>query len=286
MTFATETHDALDDASGRAPRRIVHRTPGHRHGPITRLVSPSDLGEIIKPFVFLDFFSAESPTGAGFGWHPHSGIATVTVLLDGGIHYEETTGAKGTLPAGGVEWMQAGNGVWHTGGPNADGRMRGYQLWVALPPEQENGPTASRYVQPDEVPVDGPVRVILGRHGGAESLIAAPPMNYFVVRLKAGDRWTYRPPAGHTVCWVAVHEGHLRTPDGVPAGALAVFESSNEPIEFVAPEDTAFVLGSAAPHPHDLALGYYSVHTSAQALERGENEIRRIAKSRGWRSPV
>ena len=57
--------------------------------------------------------------------------------------------------------MRAGNGVWHTGrrGPGA---VRGFQLWVALPPELENGPTASHYARPDEIPTVGPARVILG----------------------------------------------------------------------------------------------------------------------------
>lgn len=176
-----------------------------------------------------------------------------------------------------IEWMRAGNGVWHTGGPSDAGRVLGYQLWVALPSDLENGPSASQYVQPEDVPVEGPARVILGRHGKAVSPIAAPPgMNYLVVTLKAGERWTYQPPAGHTVGWISVHRGQVRTPALVSAGELAVFESSDDPIEFVAEGATAFVLGSAIPHPHDLVLGRYSVHTSPAALRQGEAEIQRI----------
>jgi redox-sensitive bicupin YhaK (pirin superfamily) len=63
-----------------AERSIVIRTRGQRHGPITRLVSPSGIGELIKPFVFLDLFDISAATGPNFGWHPHSGIATLTVL--------------------------------------------------------------------------------------------------------------------------------------------------------------------------------------------------------------
>jgi redox-sensitive bicupin YhaK (pirin superfamily) len=261
----------------REPRQIAYRTRGSKHGPITRLVSPGDVGELIKPFVFLDFIQVEGAGLGGFGWHPHSGIATLTVILEGGIRYEETTGAKGELSAGGLEWMRAGNGVWHTGGPSDAGRVLGYQLWVALPRDLENGPSASQYVQPKDVPVEGPARVILGRHGNAVSPIAAPPtMNYLVVTLKAGERWTYQPPTGHTVGWISVHEGKLWTPTLVSAGELAVFEPSNDPIDFVAEGATAFVLGSAIPHPHDLVLGRYSVHTSPAALRQGEAEIRRI----------
>ncbi len=267
------------ETAAREPRKIVHRTRGSKHGPIIRLVSPGDVGELIKPFVFLDLFEMDRAGGGGFGWHPHSGIATLTVLIEGAARYEETTGVKGVLPPGGVEWMRAGNGVWHTGGPGDAGRVLGFQLWVALPPELENGPAASHYVQPDDVPVEGPARVILGRHGAAVSPIAAPPtMNYLVVTLKAGERWTYQPPAGHAVAWIALHQGTVLTPAPVSKGELAVFEASDDAIDFVAEGDTAFVLGSAIPHEHDLVLGRHSVHTSADALSKGVAEIRRIGE--------
>ena len=210
-----------------------------------------------------------------FGWHPHSGIATVTVVLEGSIQYAETTGKAGVVPAGGVEWMRAGNGVWHTGAPEPEG-VRGFQLWVALPPELENAPNASRYVMPGESPVDGPVRVILGSHGKMTSPIDAPPMNYLVVSLKAGERWSYEPPKGHQVAWVAVHRGLLQASAPVRSGEIAIFEPSEASIDFVAEGDTVFVLGSAPAHLHQLALGSYSVHTSPKALRQGEEEIRRI----------
>jgi redox-sensitive bicupin YhaK (pirin superfamily) len=261
-------------------REIVYRTRGHTHGPITRLVSPSDLGELIKPFVFLDLAAFDgrfAPTPVGFGWHPHSGIATVTVMLEGAVRYAETTGREGLLPTGGVEWMRASNGVWHTGAPE-EGRVKAFQLWVALPPELENAPYASHYVTPKDVPVEGPARVILGTYGDARSPIEAPPMTYLSVSLKPGERWTYQPPKGHTVAWVAVHEGVLRASSRIPSGEIAIFEPSEESIDFVAEGNTRFVLGSAAKHPHDLALGNYSVHTSAEALRQGEAEIRRIGR--------
>jgi redox-sensitive bicupin YhaK (pirin superfamily) len=260
------------------PRQIIYSTRGYAGGPITRLMSPSDLGQLIKPFVFLDHFAFDGrgqPMSMEHGWHPHSGIATVTVVLEGAVQYAETTGKAGVLSAGSVEWMRAGNGVWHTGAPQPEG-VRGFQLWVALPPELENAPNASHYVMPEESPVDGPVRVILGSHGKMKSPIDAPPMNYLVVSLKAGERWSYQPAAGHDVAWVAVHEGVLRTPTPIPSGEIAIFEPSEASIDFLAEGDTVFVLGSAPAHRHQLALGSYSVHTSPKALRQGEEEIRRI----------
>src|SRR5437868_6708232 len=103
-------------------------------------------------------------------------------------------------------------------------------------------------------------------------------MSYLVVSLKDGERWTYDPPKGHTVGWVVVHQGLLRTSAAIPSGEIAIFEPSEESIDFVAAGTTVFVLGSAAKHPHDLVLGNYSVHTSTEALREGEAEIRRIGQ--------
>jgi redox-sensitive bicupin YhaK (pirin superfamily) len=261
-------------------REIVHSTRGRKHGPIARLVSPSDLGELIKPFVFLDhavFAGSEAPMDPAFGWHPHSGIATVTVVLEGSIQYAETSGKAGVVPTGGVEWMRASSGVWHTGAAGK-GSVRAFQLWVALPPELENAVQVSHYAGPEEIPSVGPARVILGAYGGAKSPIAAPPMTYLAVNLKAGERWSYQPPQGHDVAWVAVDRGTLRTTAPVTSGEIAIFEPSQQSIDFVAEGETRFVLGSAAKHPHDLVLGSYSVHTSARTLLQGEAEIRRIGQ--------
>jgi redox-sensitive bicupin YhaK (pirin superfamily) len=261
-------------------RKIIARTRGQRHGPITRLVSPSDIiGELIKPFVFLDYFEADPGVAPQFGWHPHSGIATLTLLLEGEIAYADTTGASGVLRAGGIEWMQAGGGVWHTGTLAGKSRIRGYQLWVALPPALENGPAASRYLRADQVTAAGPLRVALGSHGSASSLIPAPAaMDYLDVRLKAGERFEFHPRAGHTVAWIAVHRGEVQVPESVSAGELVVFDDSGNPINFVATGDADFVLGSAVKHPHDLVLGYYSVHTTRAALSQGETEIQNIRR--------
>jgi len=258
-----------------AHRDIVRRTRGRRHGPITRLVSPSDIGELIKPFVFLDLFDISVTGAPTFGWHPHSGIATLTVVHKGAIEYQETTGVKGVLSAGGVEWMRAGRGVWHTGAALEE--SKGFQLWIALPAELENAPCQSQYLSASQVPEENPARVIVGSHGRAKSAILAPErINYLDVQLAAGERWVYQPPVGHVVAWLAVSDGELRAPEPVSAGELVVFEESNNALVIQAQAASRFVLGSAAKHPHDLVLGDYSVHTTPTALVAGETEIQRI----------
>lgn len=271
--------NSFDEAVIGGARRIVFRTGGYKHGPITRLVSPSDIGELIKPFVFLDHAEVAPRPEPLFGIHPHSGIATLTVVLRGGLAYEDTTGKRGSVPTGGLEWMKAGNGVWHDGGATPGEPLRAFQLWVALPPSEENAAPESQYIAPEAVQEDGPVRVILGSFGRAQSSIRAPAgTNYFHVRLKNGQQWRYDPPTGHSVAWLAVDKGKLWSHEPIDAGQIAVFEESNGAIEVRAEGDTSFVFGSAIKHPYPLVLGRYSVHTSSDALKRGEAEIRRIGQ--------
>jgi redox-sensitive bicupin YhaK (pirin superfamily) len=267
-------HEAVESV-----RAIALLSRGRQHGPITRLISPSDIGELIKPFVFLDHAEIEPRPEPLFGIHPHSGLATLTVVLNGTMAYEDTTGKTGQVSAGGLEWMKAGNGVWHDGGAVPGAILRAFQLWVALPPEEENAASESQYIAPGEVQQEGPVRVVLGHYGNARSLIRAPEgINYFHVRLEDGQRWRYAPPPGHTVAWLAVDRGRLQASESINAGQLAVFEESDGAIDLLAEGAVSFVIGSAVKHPHPLVLGYYSVHTSAAALAEGEAEIDRIGE--------
>src|SRR5450755_2818332 len=255
-------------------RQITLRTRGHSHGRVTRLVSPGDIGELIKPFVFLDYFETDPATAPEFGFHPHSGIATLTLILSGQAFYKETTGREGVIETGGVEWMRAGSGVWHTGGMFGNERIKGFQLWVAMPPELELAEPQSQYLRASDFNFAGPARVIAGEYDGVKSIVGSPRgITYLDVRLKAGERWTFQPATGHDVAWIASHPGIVTTPEQVSMGEVAVFEQGNQAIEFEALSDAGFVLGSAVKHPYDLVTGHYSVHTNSDSLRIGEKNI-------------
>ncbi|MBM2812544.1 MAG: Pirin-related protein [Chloroflexi bacterium] len=96
--------------------------------------------------------------------------------------------------------------------------------------------------------------------------------------MTAGDSWRYQPAIDHTVGWIALGKGSLLTPERAEAGELVVFEPSNDTIDLHAEADTEFVLGSAAPHAHDLVLGRYSVHTSPATLQAGDQRIIEIQR--------
>src|SRR5258707_2375990 len=131
----------------RSRRAIARRTRRRKHGPLTRLMSPSDFGEILKPFLFFDPFDHEGPSFNG-PLHPPSGIATVTYVAQGAVSYIDPDNVRGTLPAGGVEWMQAGRGMWHGGGPDKTGPPPGFQPWVPFPPGLQPRPTVNIYQAP------------------------------------------------------------------------------------------------------------------------------------------
>jgi redox-sensitive bicupin YhaK (pirin superfamily) len=259
-------------------RKIIARTRGNNHGPITRIVSPpTRIAEWIKPFVFLDYFKHDG-SFEGFGLHPHSGIATLTHMIEGAVNYIDTSGKTGQLPAGGLEWMKAGGGAWH-GGKGPGGPKSGFQLWISLPPGMEDGESESLYAPPEKVKSEGPVKVLLGSYGAAKSPFETPaPMNYYQVSLKDGESWHYGPPKGHKVAWAYPYKGSLKAGEIITTGELAVFEPSEAAIDIEAVGHTVFMFGSAVPHDYPLVLGRYSVHTNAQSLEDSEKRILQIER--------
>src|SRR5689334_5339342 len=151
------------------------------------------------PFLLLDDFRNEKPDDylAGFPWHPHRGIETITYVLAGTVEHGDSMGNRGAIAAGDVQWMTAGRGIIHQEMPkgDADGRMHGFQLWANLPADLKM--TAPRYqeIKAPEIPVitddDGTqVRIVCGafwgKRGPVEG-IAADPL-YIDVTVPAGKR--------------------------------------------------------------------------------------------------
>ena len=130
----------------------------------------------------------------------------------------------------------------------------------------------------EALPRIGPATLLLGRYDGQANPIPSPiAANDLFVRLKAGERWTYTPPNGHRVLWTAPASGAIDAGGRLVPGEIAVFDLSEAPAQFVALEDSEFVVGSAEPQVEPLVLGYYSVHTSPERLAEGEAEIKRLA---------
>jgi len=129
-------------------------------------------------------FDAEESSLSGFGWHPHSGIATLTLSLGGSVRYEDTTGAAGFLPPR-VEWFKAGRRMAR-GGCGNSGRSRGFQLWLALPPDQELGRSKASTKNAGRSR-EGPATVLLGTLGSIKPAKGAVLDQLSGGRLKAGE---------------------------------------------------------------------------------------------------
>jgi quercetin 2,3-dioxygenase len=154
------------------------------------------------PFLLLDDFRNERPEDyrAGFPWHPHRGIETITYVLAGTVDHGDSLGNSGTLGAGDVQWMTAGRGILHQEMPQGDakGRMHGFQLWANLPASLKM--TAPRYQDipgaeiPEVVDDDGTrVRIICGEFWGKRGPVdgvAAEP-RYLDISVPPGRRKTF-----------------------------------------------------------------------------------------------
>jgi redox-sensitive bicupin YhaK (pirin superfamily) len=203
-------------------REILFRTRGSSHGPITRLVSPSDLGQAIKPFVFLDYFDIDPKRMPPIDFHPHPGSRPRRSSCRDGCRIRKPPVPKDSL------MREASNGctpvvVYGTVAALPEWPIKGYQLWIALPPEEENSDSEARYVDASRLRKNGPARVILGRYGNVASEVHAPGASTtWTLHLKKGGKWRYEPPSGHTVAWAAVHEGELAAP-AIGVGELLSF---------------------------------------------------------------
>ena len=175
---------------------------------------------LFDPFLMLDDFRADRPEDyrAGFPWHPHRGIETVTYMLEGRVEHADSMGNAGSVDAGNIQWMTAGSGIIHQEMPKSvDGVMGGFQLWVNLPRHDKMMDPRYQEIRRDQIPVvtagNGvTVKVICGTFGevsGPVKDIVADP-DFLDVSVPPGSRFALRVKPGYTVfAYVIGGEGTL-----------------------------------------------------------------------------
>ncbi|HZO46076.1 MAG TPA: pirin family protein [Xanthobacteraceae bacterium] len=258
------------------------------------------------PFLLFDDFRNDRPGDyqAGFPWHPHRGIETITYVLAGAVEHGDSLGNKGKMGAGDVQWMTAGSGIMHQEMPFGDerGRMHGFQLWANLPASLKM--TAPRYqdipatVIPEVTDDDGThVRIITGdfwgKKGPVEGVAADP--RYIDVFVPPGKRKTLPVEVGrHAFAYVFEGSGTFSgasQPFGVlteketPAGetlvreqtgnrSLVVFDSGDEVTVQAGDEGIRFLLVSGKPIEEPVAwYGPIVMNTQAE-LQQAVSELR------------
>ncbi|MDA1313328.1 MAG: pirin family protein [Acidobacteria bacterium] len=233
------------------------------------------------PFLLLDDFRNDVPEEylAGFPWHPHRGIETITYVLAGTVEHGDSLGNSGAIAAGDVQWMTAGSGIIHQEMPKGDpaGRMHGFQLWANLPASLKMTKPRYQEVKAPEIPVvtddDGTeVRIVCGDfwgRSGAVDGIAADPM-YLDVSVPAGKHKTLPvETTRHAFAYVFAGEGKfgnasdpraVRTDvigGGEPAVAdnrsLVLFDRGDEVTVDAGPEGIRFLLVSGQPLEEPVA---------------------------------
>jgi len=165
---------------------------------------------LLDPFLLLDDFRSENPAEylAGFPWHPHRGIETITYVLDGDVEHGDSMGNKGSIAAGDIQWMTAGSGIIHQEMPkgNRKGQMFGFQLWANLPAKSKMMDPRYRGIKQNEIPIvslsNGTrVHVICGEVNGikgpVKDIVIEP--EYLDVELPAGKTFEHTVKHDHTV---------------------------------------------------------------------------------------
>jgi len=197
---------------------------------------------LLDPFLLLDDFRSENPADykAGFPWHPHRGIETITYVLEGDVEHGDSMGHKGDISAGDVQWMTAGSGIIHQEMPkgNSKGQMLGFQLWANLPAKSKMMGPRYRGVKKSEIPFialqEGiSVRIICGEINGVkgpvQDIVTDPA--YFDVELSAGKTFTHLVDPDHTVfAYVIDGEAYfdnIRTPFSHDAAGKNYFDMSS-----------------------------------------------------------
>ena len=257
------------------------------------------------PFLLLDDFRNDRPQDylAGFPWHPHRGIETITYVLSGTVEHGDSLGNRGLLGAGDIQWMTAGRGIMHQEMPRGDaqGRMHGFQLWANLPSSLKM--TAPRYQDvkaveiPEVVDDDGThVRVICGDFWGKKGPVdgvAADP-RYLDVFVPAGKRKTLKVEVErHAFAYVFEGDGSFRaasTPQGVLTEkqidgsevvmrerignrSLVLFDSGDEITVQAGAQGIRFLLVSGKPIKEPVAwYGPIVMNTQAE-LQQAVNEL-------------
>ena len=171
------------------------------------------------PFLLFDDFSAKNPADylAGFPWHPHRGIETVTYILDGNVRHRDSIGSSGVIGAGDLQWMSAGSGIIHEEMPTGTGGLKGFQLWVNLPQKGKMSPPNYQEVTRNDIPTmtvggNAEVRLIAGSfdtHHGPVKDIMAEPLYIDVIVLPEKD-FSFPVTEGYTT-FIYIFDGALGT---------------------------------------------------------------------------
>ncbi len=258
---------SVSEGAGVTVRRSIG-TPALRH---------------LDPFLMLDHFSSEDPNDyiAGFPDHPHRGFVTLTYMLNGHILHRDSMGNRGDLRSGGAQWMKAASGVIHSEMPQqAEGLMRGFQLWVNLPGREKMSDPAYQEIPPEAIPeieTEGVrVRLLSGQHDGRRGPIDDPhtAVMYLDVRLEPGRSFAHT-LSTELSAFLYVFEGDATVAGkAVPLHCLAVLGTGDEVKVTAGPNGTRFILVAGRPLREAIVQYGPFVMSAREEIEQAVEDYR------------
>jgi redox-sensitive bicupin YhaK (pirin superfamily) len=249
------------------------------------------------PFLMLDDFGSDDPDDylAGFPWHPHRGIETVTYMLNGEVEHGDSIGNSGIIRSGDVQWMTAGSGIIHQEMPRrARGRLRGFQLWVNLPKRDKMMDPRYREIKATTIPEVQPapgvaVKVVAGNvsgvRGPVQDIVAAP--EYLDVSIVPGVEFRHSIPYDlRAFAYVVDGSGRFGGGgSGIGPGHAVLFGAGDEVTVAAGDSGLRLLLVSGRPLKEPVAWGGPIVMNTQAELDRAFKEYRQGTFIKHGRDP-
>ena len=231
------------------------------------------------PFLMLDEFGSENKDDyiGGFPSHPHRGIETVTYMLSGEFEHEDSTGAKGIMSAGDVQWMKTGSGIIHSEMPAMpEGKLHGFQLWINMPSKLKMSKPEYIYIDAKEMQShkddEKKINVIAGKFGKAEGPIKGHNVEpiYFDIEIEKDKEFEFDLPSTHNSL-IYLIEGEIKIGDqnhNKVKNSTLIILTSGEKLKILGLTKARFLLISGKPIKEKIARGGpFVMNTKAEVLQ-------------------
>jgi len=231
------------------------------------------------PFLMLDEFGSENKDDyiGGFPPHPHRGIETVTYMLQGEFEHEDSTGAKGRMSSGDVQWMKTGSGIIHSEMPTmSKGRLHGFQLWVNMPAKLKMSKPDYIYIDSEKMQIhkdnDKQIKVIAGKFENVEGPVKGHNVEpiYFDIELEKNKNFNFELPSSHN-SFIYLINGEIKigekTHDKVKDSTLILL-TKGEKLNVSSLTRAKFLLISGKPIGEQISRGGpFVMNTKAEVLQ-------------------